>query len=75
MKSRSSLLAGTGSPGWSRKKGRETVVVWCSDSGVSSRLHISILRYLVSLPVARFQNVAVVFVMGSVQLSTALLRK
>jgi len=20
---------GTGSPGWSRKKGRETVVVWC----------------------------------------------
>jgi len=21
--------SGTGSPGWSRKKGRETVVVWC----------------------------------------------
>jgi len=21
--------SGTGSPGWSRKKGRKTVVVWC----------------------------------------------
>jgi len=33
--------SGTGSPGWSRKKDRKTVVVWCSFhrlfSGVTSR--------------------------------------
>jgi len=23
------FFSGTGSPGWSRKKGRKTVVVWC----------------------------------------------
>ena len=28
--------SGTGSPGWSRKKGRKTVVVWCAAAVLSS---------------------------------------
>jgi len=26
--------SGTGAPGWSRKKGRKTVVVWCGGGGM-----------------------------------------
>jgi len=35
--------AGTGSPGWSQKKGRKTVVVWC---GVVWCMHVWLFVFL-----------------------------
>jgi len=35
--------SGTGSPGWSQKKGRKTVVVWCGGGGTVLQLAIHVL--------------------------------
>jgi len=35
--------SGTGSPGWSRKKGRKMVVVWCGDEIIVGSVKLSYL--------------------------------
>jgi len=38
------FCSGTGSPGWSWKKGRKTVVVWCGDSVGKRKCHYGMLN-------------------------------
>ena len=37
--------SGTGSPGWPRKKGHNTVLVWCGSLGILQSAHVVVMKF------------------------------